>query len=586
MRIQRVGDYLLGEKLGEGSFAKVRVGLHVLSGEKVAVKIINKEKARKDPYVFKNLRREGRLLQRAHHRHVITILDTLETENNYYLITELVSGGEMIDMVEGSRGLPEHQVRRYIIQVLVALQHLHTHGLVHRDLKVENLLLDDRGNIKIIDFGLSNFMPGHGENQNASKEGLTTQCGSPAYAAPELLAKKVYGPKVDVWSAGIVAYALLTGRLPFTVEPFKISSLYKKMVAGEMNHLPTTLSKNCREFISKILAANPDKRPTVDEAMSHKWLKEASDYSQLVATNSNLCAEEDERVLNSDVIKTLTSSLGFNFSEVITSVQKHRPSRAFAAYELLSRKAERTATKSNVVSLRDVRNEMERNRAKPKNQSGESDSGFENKSSSSETDVANKNLKMKSTKKKQTEISLDIQDVESTNKKETFAKQTPTSLPLRPVNTKPIRYTPGPPTPLHATQKTGFRLPRIDGSLDRATVKPVNPPGHRLISSIDVEHRMSHYDEVVRPSNRVNGCMPRHHFGRNPVRKSNTLDRNYKNSQNNSNNQNNNVKKNLLQTYKKLNFPFTSGNSTLPSLFGSSSNERRTRVNPLTAPKH
>merc|ERR1712127_481723 len=129
-----------------------------------------------------------------------------------------------------------------------------------------------------------------------------------------------------------------------------------------------------------------------------------------------------------------------NFSEVITSVQKHRPSRAFAAYELLSRKAERTATKSNVVSLRDVRNEMERNRAKPKNQSGESDSGFENKSSSSETDVANKNLKMKTTKKKQTEISLDVQDVESTNKKETFAKQTPTSLPLRPVNTKPIRY--------------------------------------------------------------------------------------------------------------------------------------------------
>ena len=141
-------------------------------------------------------------------------------------------------------------------------------------------------------------------------------------------------------------------------------------------------------------------------------------FSQLVATNTNLSAEEDERVLNSDVIKTLTSSLGFNFSEVITSVQKHRPSRAFAAYELLSRKAERTATKSNVVSLRDVRNEMERNRAKPKNQSGESDSGFENKSSSSETDVANKNLK-KSTKKKQTEISLDVQDIESTNKKET-----------------------------------------------------------------------------------------------------------------------------------------------------------------------
>ena len=169
--------------------------------------------------------------------------------------------------------------------------------------------------------------------------------------------------------------------------------------------------------------------------------------------------------------------------------------------------------------------------------------------------MANKNLKKSTKKTKQTEISLDVQDLESTNKKESFAKQTPTSLPLRPVNTKPIRYVPGPPSQLPATQKTAFRLPRIDGSLDRATAKQINPPGHRLISSIDVEHRMSHYDEVVRPSNRVNGCMPRHHFGRNPVRKSNTLDRNYKNSQNNSNNQNNNVKKNLLQTYKKVKIP-------------------------------
>ena len=141
-------------------------------------------------------------------------------------------------------------------------------------------------------------------------------------------------------------------------------------------------------------------------------------------------------------------------------------------------------------------------------------------------------------------------------------KQAPVKavLPLRPLNSKPIRYQPGPPSqrpPLPtANQKAGFRLPRIDGSLERVPKAPTG--GNRLISSIDVEHRMSHYDDVVRPSNRVNGCMPRHHFGRNPVRKSNTLDRNYKNSSsqnsNNHNNQstNNNVKKNLLQTYKKV----------------------------------
>lgn len=479
---KRVGDYLLGEKLGEGSFAKVRVGLHVLSREKVAVKIINKEKARKDPYVYKNLRREGRLLQRGHHKHVIGIYDTLETENNYYLITELISGGEMIDMVEGSRGLPEIQVRRYITQILTALQHLHRNGLVHRDLKVENLLLDEDGDIKIIDFGLSNFMPGYGENSTGERSGLTTQCGSPAYAAPELLAKRVYGPKVDVWSAGVVTYALLTGRLPFTVEPFKISSLYKKMINGEMNHIPSTLSKNCKDFINKVLTSNPDKRPTVDEILQHRWLKEGLDYRSLVSCNETMLEDEESRTLNSDVIRLLTTSLGFNFSEVIASVQKHRPSRVFATYELLNKKLlKNTTDKPKIVSLRDVKKEMEKskeNQAKKQNQNSESDSGFENKSSSSETEMA----------KNKPEEKLPLLDDKSNNPQKTktnIARHNSTTLPA-------------------TNRGRPVRLPRIDGSLDRLKNRVNLPQAHRIIQSLDVETNRANnvYDEVIRPPQR------------------------------------------------------------------------------------
>lgn len=479
---KRVGDYLLGEKLGEGSFAKVRVGLHVLSREKVAVKIINKEKARKDPYVYKNLRREGRLLQRGHHKHVIGIYDTLETENNYYLITELISGGEMIDMVEGSRGLPESQVRRYITQILSALQHLHRNGLVHRDLKVENLLLDENGDIKIIDFGLSNFMPGYGENAAGDRTGLTTQCGSPAYAAPELLAKRVYGPKVDVWSAGVVTYALLTGRLPFTVEPFKISSLYKKMINGDMNHIPSTLSKSCKDFIHRVLTANPDKRPTVDEIIQHRWLKEAVDYRSLVSCNENMMEDEESRTLNSDVIRLLTTSLGFNFSEVIASVQKHRPSRVFATYELLNKKFMKSATNQpKIVSLRDVKKEMEKtkeNQTKKQNQS-ESDSGFENKSSSSETEMA----------KKKPEEKLPLLDDKNIQNNSTVPK---TKIAVSRHNSTAI------------PKGRPVRLPRIDGSLDRLKSRKVTlPQAHRIIQSLDVETaRPNAYDEVIRPSQR------------------------------------------------------------------------------------
>ena len=136
---------------------------------------------------------------------------------------------------------------------------------------------------------------------------------------------------INIYFSGVVTYALLTGRLPYTVEPFKISALYKKMMNGEMNPIPSTLSKNCRDFILKVLTPNPDKRPTVDEIIEHKWLKESLDYkyvffnlrtarwpclktmfSYLVGVNERIIEDEESRTLNSDVIRILTTSLGKN----------------------------------------------------------------------------------------------------------------------------------------------------------------------------------------------------------------------------------------------------------------------------------
>eukprot|EP00057_Strongylocentrotus_purpuratus_P006172 XP_011660646.1 PREDICTED: hormonally up-regulated neu tumor-associated kinase homolog A-like [Strongylocentrotus purpuratus] len=155
---KRLGPYLLGPTIGEGSFAKVKEAMHVLVGEKVAIKIIDKKAAREDAYLHKTLRREAGLLQLLGHAHIVRLLEVMETDNNLYLVLELCGGGPLLDKVCEKGGLEEGVARRYIKQVASAVYHMHQMGVVHRDLKVENLLLDDNDKIRIIDFGLSNFI--------------------------------------------------------------------------------------------------------------------------------------------------------------------------------------------------------------------------------------------------------------------------------------------------------------------------------------------------------------------------------------------------------------------------------------------
>ncbi|XP_051852677.1 hormonally up-regulated neu tumor-associated kinase homolog A-like [Antechinus flavipes] len=235
---KQVGTYLVGKMINKGSFAKVMEGLHLPTGEKVAIKVINKTKAQQDSYILKNMKREPRIQQMVKHPHIVQLYETLETENSFYMVMELCLGGDLLDKIYDQKKLDEKEVRRFIKQIMSAVGHLHHHGIVHRDLKIENFLLDENNNIKIVDFGLSNIMKVEG----LSQELLNTQCGSPAYAAPELLAHKKYGPKVDVWSIGVSMFAMLTGTLPFTVEPFNIKQLHQKMVNRETSSVPDDIS--------------------------------------------------------------------------------------------------------------------------------------------------------------------------------------------------------------------------------------------------------------------------------------------------------------------------------------------------------
>ncbi|NXT68704.1 HUNK kinase, partial [Chaetops frenatus] len=331
---KRVGNYLIGRKLGEGSFAKVREGLHVLTGEKVAVKVIDKKRAKKDTYVTKNLRREGQIQQMIRHPNIAQLLDILETENSYYLVMELCPGGNLMHKIYEKKRLEEHEARKYIRQLILAVEHLHRAGVVHRDLKIENLLLDEDNNIKLIDFGLSNCAGILGYS-----DPFSTQCGSPAYAAPELLARKKYGPKIDVWSIGVNMYAMLTGTLPFTVEPFSLRALYQKMVDKEMNPFPTQLSSAAINFLRSLLEPDPAKRPNIQQALANRWLNE--NYPGRAPANVTYPNRIHLEDLSQSVLLHMTEKLGYKNSDVINTVLSNRASHTLAIYFLLNKKLER-----------------------------------------------------------------------------------------------------------------------------------------------------------------------------------------------------------------------------------------------------
>mmetsp|Transcript_15120 Transcript_15120/g.28448 ORF Transcript_15120/g.28448 Transcript_15120/m.28448 type:complete len:723 (-) Transcript_15120:60-2228(-) len=258
----KIGQYILGKNLGIGAFGKVKLATHCVTGHKVAVKILNKAKI-KQLGMEEKVQREINILHLCTHPHIIRLYEVIDTPTDIFLVNEYVSGGELFDYIVSKGRLSSDEARNFFHQIISGVEYCHFQKIVHRDLKPENLLLDSNLNIKIADFGLSNLM--------RDGDFLRTSCGSPNYAAPEVISGHLYaGPEVDVWSCGVILYALLCGSLPFDDE--SIPNLFKKIKSG-MYSLPSHLSQLARNLIPRMLEVDPMKRITIPEIRLHPWFQ-------------------------------------------------------------------------------------------------------------------------------------------------------------------------------------------------------------------------------------------------------------------------------------------------------------------------
>ena len=205
----KIGNYLILQTIGEGTFGKVKLGIYLPKNEKVAIKILEKDRIRdNDDYI--RIKREFDMLSKINHPNVILVTEIFESIDRYYSVMEYCEGGELFHYILKKKRLSEDETSFLFFQIINGLEYIHSLGIVHRDLKPENLLLTGQHLLKIIDFGLSNY---YQENQ---PELLGTPCGSPCYASPEMVAGKLYdGIKNDIWSTGIILFAMLCGYLPF-----------------------------------------------------------------------------------------------------------------------------------------------------------------------------------------------------------------------------------------------------------------------------------------------------------------------------------------------------------------------------------
>ncbi|KAJ3116136.1 Map microtubule affinity-regulating kinase [Phlyctochytrium bullatum] len=317
IHLPSIGNYVFQKTVGEGNFAKVKLAKHKLTGAEVAIKVIDKTKL--DEKKLGKLYREVRIMKMLHHPHIVKLYEVIETKHTVFLVMEYASGGELYDYLVVHGKMKEKEARAKFRQILSAVSYCHKKRVIHRDLKAENLLLDSNLDIKIADFGFSNYYDPDSK--------LDTFCGSPPYAAPELFQGRRYtGPEVDVWSLGVILYVLTTGCLPFDGK--NLQEMRESVCRGKYR-IPFYLSDSCEKLLRKFLIRDPYKRAGLEILNDDPWINEGYNDSPISADLSQK-VEEDE-----NIIRIMEAKYHIDRETVLHSLRENIYDDVAAVYYLL-----------------------------------------------------------------------------------------------------------------------------------------------------------------------------------------------------------------------------------------------------------
>ena len=277
MKITSFADYIIKETIGKGTFSKVKLGINKITGEKVAIKILDKSKILEKEDLDRIIR-EISILSKMDHENVIKIYQIYEDSKNYLIIMEYCEGGELFNYIVKKGRLSEKEASFFYYQLINGLEYIFSQGIAHRDLKPENLLLTKYNIIKIIDFGLSNYFDG--------EHNLVTPCGSPCYASPEMISGNDYnGFNIDIWATGIILFAMTCGYLPF--EDPDNDKLFEKILKAELD-FPEYVGDLSKDLIKKIIVTDPKKRITLKDIKKHNfYLKGKEIYNKMFNINKS-----------------------------------------------------------------------------------------------------------------------------------------------------------------------------------------------------------------------------------------------------------------------------------------------------------